>query len=131
MTWFEILIQYLIPAITIIISFIISIVKNKKVKKFASNLLNITHASKEFIIEAEKHKNYTGEEKKNFVMSRLFKFIVDNAISNVSENTLSDIVEKEVDLTNNVNVEKKTKTILKNSSNNVKNSTEDPQTLNV
>ena len=107
MAWYENFIQYGIPIISIVASIIVSFVKNKKVKRYANNILNVTEVAKTYIKEAEKMKNYTGAEKKNFVMSRLLKYLFDNAIKKVSEQTLSDIVENEVSLTNEVNIEKK------------------------
>lgn len=110
MTWYDILISYGIPAITIILSFIFTFTKNKKVKAFAGNLLSVTEQAKVLIVEAEAFTNYTGSEKKNYVMSRLFKFVFENKIKTVTENDLSDIIESEISLTNQVNVLKKTST---------------------
>lgn len=129
MTWYEIVIQYGIPIFSIIVSFVISFTKNKKVKKYANSILNITEVAKTFIVEAEKQKNYTGTEKKNFVMSRLLKFIFENSIKKVSEETLSDIIENEVALTNEVNVQKKQQPKL--STNTVSTQTQTPHTLKV
>lgn len=116
MAWTDILLNFGIPIFVSVLSILISVVKNSKVKKFASNILTVSEKAKEYIVEAEANKNYTGSEKKSYVITRLLKFIVDNSISNVDETTVSNIIENEVALTNEVNVEKKPQTTtLKNS----------------
>lgn len=107
MSWQNLLVQFGLPVLTIILSSIIGYSKNSKVKKHVSSILLITEKAKTYIIEAEQKTNYTGAEKKSFVITRLLKFIVDNTIKNINENTLSDIIENEVALTNEVNVVKK------------------------
>lgn len=128
MAWYENFIQYVIPIISIIGAIIVSFVKNKKVKRYAYNILNVTEVAKTYIKEAEKMTNYTGAEKKNFVMSRLLKYLFDNTIKKVSEQTLSDIVENELSLTNEVNIEKKM-TYSKPSMNIISEPNEMPHTL--
>lgn len=107
MGWQEILMQFGIPVLTVILSTIIGMAKNSRVKKHASSIILITEMAKSYIIEAEKHSNYTGKEKKEYVLTRLLKFVFDNAIKNIKEDVLSDIIENEVALTNEVNVSKK------------------------
>lgn len=130
MAWYDIFIQYGIPIISIVGLFIVSFIKNKKVKRYANNILTVTEVAKTYIKEAEKMTNYTGAEKKNFVLSRLLKYIYDNAIKKVSEDTLSDIIENEVSLTNEVNIEKKM-TYSKPSTTIISEPNEMPQSLKV
>lgn len=130
MTWYDIVIQYGIPLVSILASVIIAKAKNAKVRKYANHILSVSEIAKDFIVEAEKHTNYTGAEKKSFVLSRLLKYLVDNAIHSVSEKTLSDIIENEVALTNSVNVVKKS-VLQKPSQFIVNEQTTPPQALNV
>lgn len=130
MVWFDYLVQYGIPAISIVGFFLVSFLKNKKVKRYANNILTVTEVTKTYIKEAEKMTNYTGSEKKNYVMSRLLKYLYDNAIKKVSEETLSDIIENEVSLTNEVNIGKKM-TYSKPSTTIISEPNELPQSLKV
>ena len=130
MTWYEIVVQFGIPALSIITSILVTFAKNKKVRQYANNILSVTEKAKEFIIEAEKQTHYTGAEKKFFVMSRLLKYLYDMKIKSLSEDTLSEIVENEVALTNEVNISKKN--LRKDLSANTNQSQkQQPQTLKV
>ena len=130
MTWYDIVIQYVIPFVSILASVIITKFKNAKVRKYANHILSVSEVAKDYIIEAENHTNYTGVEKKSFVLSRLLKYLVDNHIRSVSEKTLSDIIENEVALTNSVNVQKKS-VLQKPSQIIVNEPSTQPQALNV
>lgn len=107
MGWLDIILQIVLPVMAIVLSTVIGFSKNRKVKKWTSNIILITEMAKTYIVEAEQKTNYTGLEKKQFVITRLLKFIVDKSIQNITEETLSDIIENEVALTNEVNVDKK------------------------
>lgn len=85
-----------------LLTLIIKISKNKKVKKTAEQMVSITEQLNTFIMEAEQFKNYTGAEKKNFVLTKINQFAIDNKIK-FSFETISNKIEEIISLTKNVN----------------------------
>ena len=85
-----------------ILTLILKLSKNKKVRKTAEQMLIITDQLHNFIVEAEQFKNYTGNEKKNYVLTKLNQFSIENGIKFSSE-LISEKIEEIISLTKNVN----------------------------
>lgn len=74
--------------LTAILSVIVTLTKNKKVKKDCDDLITILFKVENKIIEAEKFINWTGEEKKQYVLSMLQNEIANTGITNDLVDTL-------------------------------------------
>lgn len=111
MEFTEIVLTIVVPIVSVVGGVLITLIKNAKVKKYITNLMSITEKAKQYIIEAEKQINYTGSEKKNYVISRLLKVVVDNHIKNITVQDIDDIIENEINITNHVNIKKKSPTL--------------------
>lgn len=93
-----------LSGIIAIISTVITFVKaskQKKIEMLKSALLSLME-------EAENFKNYTPEEKKQYVFTRAKQFLVEQRLK-FSEGQLSSIIERQIEFSNNVNVEKRSK----------------------
>ena len=103
------------------LTFLTKCIKSKKGKRLAEELLNLSLDLMPLIEEAEKFVNYTGEEKKTYVMTRATQFVINKGMK-VTENDISNKIEELVNLTNEVNVRKKSHYVSTNSAFENKNS---------
>jgi|SRR5690554_3963702 len=106
--------EILALTIPVIISFIILIsklVKNKKLKKFAENLIEIEKISKGFICKAEDFINFSGKDKKEWVKTKVNQYCIENQI-NYNENIIDNIIENLLDLSKTVNKREKDRGML-------------------
>lgn len=85
-----------------VLTLVLKLSKNKKVRKTAEQMLAISETLNTFILEAEQFKNYTGEEKKNYVLTKINQFSIENKIK-FSPDIISDKIEEIISLTKNVN----------------------------
>lgn len=93
-----------------ILTFIIKMSKNTKVRKNAEKLLLITNKIASFVKEAEGFNNYTGLEKKNYVLTKMNQFSIDNKIK-YDEDYISNKIEELIETTKIVNANKVNETI--------------------
>lgn len=91
-----------------LLTLILKLSKNKKVRKAAEQLLIITDQLNQCILEAEQFKNYTGQEKKNYVLTKMNQFSIDNHIQ-YDQEYISNRLEEMIHLTKNVNQNSKKK----------------------
>ncbi|MGM9972311.1 MAG: phage holin, LLH family [Anaeroplasmataceae bacterium] len=85
-----------------ILTFIIKLSKNTKVRKKAEKLLIMTSEIMNCVKEAEKFKNYTGLEKKNYVLTKINQYSIDNNIK-YDEEYVSQRIEEIIETTKTVN----------------------------
>lgn len=85
-----------------VLTLIIKLSKNKKVRRKAEQLLVLTEQMNRFIEEAEAFQHYTGAEKKEYVLTKLNQFSIDQKMKFDSE-ALSQKIDNLVDLTKQVN----------------------------
>lgn len=93
-----------------ILTFIIKMSKNTKVRKKAEKLLLLTNQINTFVKEAEGFTNYSGSEKKNYVLTKMNQFSIDNKIK-YDEDYVSNKIEELIDTTKVVNTNKVKETI--------------------
>lgn len=89
-----------------ILTFIIKMTKNTKIRKHAERLLALTNQLSVFVEEAESFRNYTGEEKKNYVLTKMNRYSLDNKLE-YDEEYISKKLEELIETTKKVNTEKK------------------------
>jgi hypothetical protein len=85
-----------------ILTFIIKLSKNTKVRQNAEKLLLVTNQISTFVREAEAFVNYTGVEKKNYVLTKMNQFSIDNNIK-YDQEYVSNKIEDIIDTTKIVN----------------------------
>lgn len=85
-----------------VLTLIIKLCKNKKVRRKAEQLLRLTEEMKTFIEEAEALQHYTGKEKKEYVLTKLNQFSIANKIKFNSED-ISSKIDDLIALTKKVN----------------------------
>ena len=85
-----------------ILTLILKLCKNKRVRKSTEELLILSEQLYSFIQEAEQFKNYSGIEKKNYVLTRINQFSLENHLQFDSE-YISNKLEELITLTKNVN----------------------------
>lgn len=90
-----------LSAIIMLISFIITFKKASKEQKIDI----LKKAMLGMMEEAEKFKNYSAEEKKQYVFTRAKEFIIEKKIK-FNDSQLSAYVERQIEFSNNVNVNK-------------------------
>ncbi|MGM9969438.1 MAG: phage holin, LLH family [Anaeroplasma sp.] len=88
-----------------ILTFIIKLSKNNKVRKNAENLLLLTNQISTFVKEAEGFSNYNGCEKKNYVLTKMNQFSIENGIK-FDKDYVSKKIEELIDTTKVVNISK-------------------------
>lgn len=98
---------YIIASICFLVFSFYKSIKNKKqeeVERLKSETASIVRSTAmELIQKAEEFKNYSGEEKFNYVLTRL-KQLNQNLYG---ETELGEIINQLVEMSNNVNIEKK------------------------
>lgn len=85
-----------------ILTFIIKLSKNTKVRKNAEKMLALTSQVSAFVKEAEEFTHYTGAEKKNYVLTKMNQYSIDHNIK-YDEEYVSDKIEELIDTTKQVN----------------------------
>ncbi len=87
-----------------VLTLILKLSKNKKIRKSAEQMLMVTEQLNTFIEEAEQFKNYTGKEKKNYVLTKINQFSIDNKIK-YDPSIISEKIEEIIRLTKSVNTQ--------------------------
>lgn len=90
-----------LSGISTIIYFVVVFTKASKEKKIEM----LKNAMLGMMEEAEKFKNYTAEEKKQYVFTRAKEFILEQKLK-FSDSQLSSVIERQIEFSNNVNVNK-------------------------
>ena len=90
-----------LSGISTIIYFVVVFTRANKEKKIEM----LKNAMLGMMEEAEKFKNYTAEEKKQYVFTRAKEFILDQKLK-FSDSQLSSVIERQIEFSNNVNVNK-------------------------
>lgn len=90
------------------ILFLKKTIKNKKVREIVKKVESLTNQIIPYIKEAEGYSNYSGVEKKSYVMTKLQAYALENKIA-FNKEEISNKIESLIELTNEVNVEKKIK----------------------
>lgn len=96
-----------------ILTFIIKLSKNTKVRKNAEKLLLLTNQIATYVKEAEGFSNYTGVEKKNYVLTKMNQFSIDNNVK-YNEEYISNKIEELIDTTKVVNSNKANEAVVNN-----------------
>ena len=105
----EITLSVIATISTLLITFITMIFKlskNIKERKVLEGLQELNKDIISLIEQAESFTNYTGEEKKEYVLTRVERLINNNKFK-VNEEKVSEKIEELIELSNNVNVNKK------------------------
>lgn len=93
-----------------VLTFIIKMSKNTKVRKNAEKILLLTNQIATYVKEAEGFRNYTGAEKKNYVLTKMNQFSIDNKI-NYDEDYVSCKIEELIETTKVVNTNANNETV--------------------
>ena len=90
-----------------VLTCLIKITKNTKVRKTAEKMLLLTNQIAVFVTEAESFKNYTGSEKKNYVLTKMNQFSIENKIK-YDEEYITKQLEELINTTKKVNTSRNT-----------------------